>query len=418
MKKKLEELIARKQKFIKEAREKVKSSSSVDEVRSLGDQIEEAQRDIDEARAMLAEAEEQRADDAQGGEGELEQGGEDDQEQSEESIRARNFRPGMESRSFDLTANTARETRAKNFAKSGRMSVDTEETRATLVSSGKIATPTKVSGINDTPNVQVSSIVDMVKIENCAGMGANKVAYEKSVPTAATKTEGAAATASDPEYGYVTIQPETIVVLSKVSKEVRKQSPLNYTDKVEQAALTALRKKAAAIITAKLTASALNEHITATAINEKTLRNIAMNYGGNEGINGGAVLFLNKKDLVAFGDVRGTNEKKAVYEITPDSSNPNTGVIKDGGLSVRYCINSNCKPLTGTTADASKATPTMFYGDPTCFELDLFSAYEIVISEDRYVDELMLGIVGDAQLGGDVVVDKGFVLVDLPKSGS
>ena len=77
MKKKLEELIARKQKFIKEAREKVKNSSSVDEVRSLGDQIEEAQRDIDEARAMLAEAEEQRADDAQGKEETDEQGGED-----------------------------------------------------------------------------------------------------------------------------------------------------------------------------------------------------------------------------------------------------------------------------------------------------------------------------------------------------
>lgn len=130
------------------------------------------------------------------------------------------------------------------------------------------------------------------------------------------------------------------------------------------------------------------------------------------------MLFLNKLDLIAFGDVRGTNEKKAVYEIEPDTDNPNTGIIKDGGLSVRYCINSNLTACAGTAQSASSDTLTMFYGNPQCFELDLFSDYEIRISEDFAFDKLMDTIRGDVEIGGDVVVKNGFVALKIPKSAS
>ena len=136
-------------------------------------------------------------------------------------------------------------------------------------------------------------------------------------------------------------------------------------------------------------------------------------YGGEEDVVGGAVLFLNKKDLEAFGDVRGTNEKKAVYEITPDGANPNVGTIRDGGVTVRYCIVSNLTACSGT-AKAATAKKTMFYGDPRCFELDLFSNYEIQVSSDFAITSLMDTIVGDAELGGDVVVNHGFVALTIP----
>lgn len=430
MKKFLETLISRKQQAIANMRQRVKDSTDIDEVRSLGEQIEAAQAEIEEARAKLAECNERldntRAEMGEGeDDGEGGQEGEDDDEddQPDNNTRSRNFRPGRVVASFDTRDNApqgraAMERRAKAFAQTGRQSVPAAEARAVLVSGGHIATPTGVSGINDNFN-EVSSIVDMVNVVDCMGMGANKVAYMKASATAATKTEGGDANSSDPDEGYVTITPQTEAVVSTISKEVRKQSPLNYQQKVQKSALTALRKRAAAIITSKINASALNEKITTiTAIDAGTLRKIALNYGGNEEIAGGAVLFLNKKDLIAFGDVRGTNEKKAVYEITPDTGNPNTGIIKDGGLSVKYCINSNCTPLTGTTASASAATPTMFYGDPYCCELDLFSDYEIAVSDDRNIEKLMLTIVGDVQLGADVVVDKGFVSVVIPKTGA
>lgn len=428
MKKFLESLISRKQKAIESMRQRVKDSTDIDEVRSLGEQIEAAQAEIEEARAKLAECNSRlggvRAgmDDEEGQEDEGEDEGEEE-EQPDNNARSRNFAPGRAVASFDTRSNApqqarALEARAKAFAKTGRQAVPVTEARAVLVSGGKIATPTEVSGINDA-FTEVSSIVDMVKVVDCQGMGANKVAYMKASATGATKTEGAAITETDMDMGFVTITPQTEAVMSTISKEVRKQSPLNYAQKVRESALTALRKRAALLVTGKIKASALNEKITGiTAIGADTLRKIVLNYGGSEEVAGGAVLFLNKKDLIAFGDVRGTNEKKAVYEITPDTGNPNTGIIKDGGLSVRYCINSNCTALTGATASASADTVTMLYGNPHCCELDLFSDYEIAVSEDRNIEKLMLTIVGDVQLGADVVVDKGFVTVVLPKTGS
>ena len=415
MKKFLENLIARKQKEIDEMLKRSEASEDINEVRSIGQQIRKAQEEIEEARTQLAACsaglDNARAEAEEGEDAENE--GSEDEEEGEQPTnqRSRNFRPGVETRSFDLRGGQNRavmEKRANNFVKSGRISVDAEETRATLVSSGDIATPTGVSGINDSFD-RVSSIVDMVKVENCVGMGGNKVAYEKNVATAANKAEGAAAAESGPAFDFVEITPTTVAVLSKVSKEVRRQSPLNYTAKVQKSALTALRKKAAAMITDKIKASALNASVELAAIDEKTLRQVTLMYGGDETVEGGAVLFLNKNDLIAFGDVRGTNEKKAVYEITPDGNNPNTGTIKDGGLTVRYCINSNCAALSASGTAAAAAT--MFYGAPTACELDLFSPYEITLLEERFADQGMLGINGDVQLGADVVVDKGFVVV-------
>lgn len=292
------------------------------------------------------------------------------------------------------------EQRAAAFAASGRMKIDTAETRSVLVSSGKIATPTGVSGINDAFN-KVSSIVDQVKIVDCTGMGSNKVAFVKNIATADSTTEGSNYNESDPTFEFKTITPDTITVISYISKQVQKQSPLMYEAKVRDSALKALRKKAGNIIVSKIVGSDQTVDISTsvTAIDATALRKIAMNYGGDENVVGNAVLYLNKKDLIKFGDIRGTNEKKAVYEITPDTANPNTGIIRDGGLSVAYCINS------------SLTEGTMVYGQPMNCELDLFSDYEIAVSEDFKFNQGLLAIRGDVQLGADVVAAEGFVKV-------
>lgn len=295
---------------------------------------------------------------------------------------------------------TDEERAAAAFAKTNRMTIGAEQSRAALISSGKLATPTKVDGINDVVGAHVSSIIDLVKVVNCVGMGTHRVAYVAADAGAAgTQAEGSAAAEGGATYAYVDIKPTSVAVVDYISKQAKKQTPLQYSCKVREQALIALRKKAAAIATAALTASTL---VTAAkgsgaAISEKTLRNIALSYGGDESVVGGAVLFLNKADLLAFGDVRGTQDKKPVYEITPDAANPNTGTIKDGGLSVRYCINSN---LTAGT---------MYYGNPQALELDLFSDYEIKVSEDYAIIKLMDTIVGDVEIGADVVAAGGFV---------
>jgi HK97 family phage major capsid protein len=289
------------------------------------------------------------------------------------------------------------EERAKAFADTGKMTIENTDARAVLISSGKLATPTGVSGINDEIGAKVSSIVDFVKITDASGMSAYKVAYQTADSAAATQTEGAAYNASEPTFAFVEIKPQTEAVLSYISKQARKQTPLNYQQKVNDSALVALRKRAAKIVTDKIVASTINTKLYSVTLNETALRKIAFNYGGDESIVGAATLFINKADLVTLGDVRGS-DKKPVYEITPDSSNPNTGIIKDGGLSVPYCINSNL------------ASGTLIYGQPRCFELALFSNYEINVSEDFAFDKGLLAIRGDVELGGDVVVNGGFVV--------
>lgn len=315
-----------------------------------------------------------------------------------------------------------REKMAKDFAERGTFKKGTAETRAILVSSGDIATPTNVAG-DIRPNFEhVPSIVDMVDILDLEGSGSYKIPYEISISEADVTAEGAAYNSSDPQYDYVTLTPSTVTVYSEISKQVKKQTPVNYQTKVEDSAYKALRKKAAAIITNAIATSSLSKTVNISvasgkgAIDDKTLRNIALNYGSADAVMGDAVLMLTQEDLVAFGDVRSDTTLQAVYEITPDQANPNMGTIKDGGLVVRYILNSNLTPINGTAQPASgeDAIVGMIYGQPKCCALGLFSGYEVLVSEDFAFNKGMLAIRGDAEMDAKVQVLNGFNVVTLP----
>ena len=217
-------------------------------------------------------------------------------------------------------------------------------------------------------------------------------------------------TSSDPVYGFVTITPESYGILSSISNQVMKQSPLDYEGKIVDSAEKALRVRAANLITTEILGATLlakPSNLVVAAYDETTLRNVALSYGSDETIYGDAWLFLTKKDLIALGAVYASATKRPAYEIEPDMSNPNTGIIKQGGLSVRYCLNPNLTAL----ADADAGDVTMFYGQPECFELDLFSDYEVKVSEDYQFDKNMLTIRGTVDLGGDIIKKDGFIAV-------
>ncbi len=328
--------------------------------------------------------------------------------------------------SVDIGGNTDAdnfEERAKKFASTKRTSIATTQLRAALVSSGKLATPTAVSGINDTIGAKHSSIIDLVKIVDCGGMGSNKVAYiDTDADAAAEHTEGSAATAKEATFGYVEITPKTLATYAQISEQAKNQTPLQYEAKVQEQALISLRKAAVKLVISKLKASTLNKAVDASVssakkgiLDENTLTDFLLEYGGDESVVGEAVLFLNKKDLRAIGKIRGTQDKKKVYEIVPDGSNPNVGIIKDGGLSVKYCI---CSELAACvdTAQGSAAIPTMFYGNPQCLELDLFTDYQVKVSEEFAFTSLMDTILGSVSLGADVVAKNGFVSLTIPAS--
>ena len=314
----------------------------------------------------------------------------------------------MENMTNNNTQINAAEERANAFAASHRMTIDNKEARASvLVSGGTIAQPVGVSGINGTFPA-VSSIVDMVKIVDASNMGGGyKIAYQITDADASAHTEGADAAQSEPTFGLLSVQAYDVALVSYISNKVRRQSPLTYEQKVRESAMTALRKSASATIVAALRESTITQALSITAIDATTLRKIALAHGGDEAVVGSAVLMLNKADLIAFGDVRGTSEKKAVYEITPDAANPNTGIIKDGGLSVRYVINNNCTSVAAAEANGK----TMFYGNPQAIELAMFGDYEVATSEDYKFGQDMLTVRGTCSMGAAMGVYKGFVAV-------
>lgn len=316
------------------------------------------------------------------------------------------------------------ERRAQGLVESRRMTMDATETRNLLLSSGMIATPTEVGGINKPFNV-VSSIVDQVRVVDLTGCGEYKEAYITAWGEATANTEGTANTASEPTFKMASIKPFGLNITGYISREIAKQTPLAYADRVREGAMIALRQKLGkwivsgdgtaaifGVLNAKNTAGeAICTTVEMSTIDESTLKTIVFSYGGDENVGQNGRLYLSKKDLMAFGKVRGS-DKKAVYEVTPNGANPNTGIIKEGGLSVPYTINSECVALD----DAAAGKVSMFYGDPNNYKLGLFGNYEVRVDESYKFAEGLLTIRGDVTVGGNVVVDKGFVLVKKPAS--
>lgn len=318
------------------------------------------------------------------------------------------------------------EERANAFVKEHKTKATFEEMRSVLLSTGTLAKPTKVGGINEPFNT-VSSLVDQITVEDMTGVGSYKEAYVKAWQEAGAATDGTASTASDPTFRTAQFTPFLMDVLTYVSREIRKQTPLQYEEKVRKGALIALRKKANewiingngtaaiygiynAVNTEDVPEKIYDELDLTGQIGADTLRKIVFAYGGDENVGGNARLYLNKSDLIAFGDVRGTNEKKAVYEITPDGNNPNTGIIKDGGLSVPYTICSNVTGYNGATG-TSEGVKTMIYGDPSCYKLGLHGDFEIRDSEDYKFAEGLIAVRGEVMVSGNLTADKGMLVV-------
>lgn len=388
MKEKLNKLLTAKQEQRNTLQQSLIDSDDKEQRAAIGETLSKLAEEIADIEAMLEDVDQPAEQEAAG------ENPDTENTENNNNERGMNVMATMDMRKQD--DNKQAEARAKQLHESGKYVIDNTEARAVLVSAGKLATPTEVAGINDIMGARVSSIVDMVKIVDASGMGAYKVAYQLTDAAAATTAEGADYNESEPTFDFVEIVPQTETVIGYISKQARKQTPLAYAAKVNESALVGLRRRAAAIITEKTLASELNVKLDAIALDEKFLRKLALSYGGDESVVGAAVLQIAKADLIALGDVRGS-DKKPVYEITPDAANPNTGIIKDGGLAVTYVINSN---LAGKQV----------YGQMKNFELALFSNYEINVSDDFKFNKGLLAIAGDVQLGGDVTVQGGFVV--------
>ena len=320
---------------------------------------------------------------------------------------------------------------AEAFQRSGRHTyADIRSLLRAAVTTGStgVVGPTGVSGINDAIG-GMSALVDMLKVTDCTGMTGYKVSLMTGdAADAAAITEGSAPTESEPTFDSVTLTPTNYGTIGYVSKEIRKQSPLNYEEKVRESARRALRRKLNAVAANAILASTLNTTHALEAdksattgsvlFDEKLLSNIILAYGGDEGVEGSACLYLNKADLLAFAAIRGKNEYLPVYSITPDAANPSTGIIKDNnGLSCRYCLSKDLTALSTATLTTT-ATKHMFYGNPQCAELALWGGFEVEVNEGYKFAEGLLTVRGEVTADVDVTVKNGFVVVTAKKAAA
>lgn len=318
-----------------------------------------------------------------------------------------------------------------------------QEVRRAVMNSVTVATGTLVeptgagSNVRDPLGNMASSIVDQVYVQDLTGLGSYMEPYVISELDArggkVTTTAGTARTQStDPTFGYAVIKPYEMTVTTFVDRNISNLTPANYYAKIYNMAMRALRRKLAGLIVngdgqsspdmygiknaTNKDGSAIYAGVDVSKVDESLLDTLYFAYGSDAATGPSARLYLNKADLAAIGKLR-NNDKDRVFKIRPDSANANTGTIEDGGVIVPYTIVPDLTALSGSTAGAS-AIQTMVYGDPLNYELGLFGDYSIRVDESVKAVERMVAILGDVFVGGNLVVDKGFVVANLPKKAT
>ncbi|MFR1050275.1 MAG: phage major capsid protein [Lachnospirales bacterium] len=333
------------------------------------------------------------------------------------------------------------EGRANDLRSGGEVTFAQDEVRrfirnAVTLATETLAEPTGVDGtIRDAMGNVPGSIIDRVSVMDLTGMGSFLVPYSISDLTATggkvkTNAGTARSAGADPSLAYAELRPYEVNVTQYIDRNISRLTPVAYYNYIQSMSMRAMRRKVAALIangdgqsspdmhgikTAKNKAgSAICAGVDISAINENIMDDLFFAYGSDEACGENAYLFLNKLDLKAIGKLR-NGDKNKIFKITRTSANE--GVIDDSGSTTPYSILKDLTALSTTTAASGAATPTMIYGDPANYLLGLFGGFTIRIDQSYKAAERLDTILGDVLVGGNVVVDKGFVIANLPKSG-
>ena len=291
---------------------------------------------------------------------------------------------------------------------------DLMESRTIKVSSDEILLPQHVDGtLAPYPFKTYSDIVDKVHVINLNGGETYTKSFVKSYGVAGTTNEGEAYSETEPTYGYVTIPKVKITAYTEVTEELEKLPLIDYQSEVLKNINVSLRKKIAdeiingdgstnnftGILSSNATALKDQTDLEISEINENTLDDIVFAYGGDEAIENGACLILNKNDLRAFAKLR-TPEGRKVHTI--DYVNNTI----DG---IPYIISSNVKALTDPKT--SVGDYTIIYGSLLNYEVPIFSSVEVAKSTDYKFKDGIICYKASVFLGGNVIGYKGFVRV-------
>ena len=291
---------------------------------------------------------------------------------------------------------------------------DLMENRTIKVSSDEVLLPEHVdSTLAPYPYKPVSELVDRVHTINLQGGETYTKSYVKSYGEAGTTEEGASYTETEPHYGYVTIPKVKVTAYTEITEELEKLPAINYQAEVIKNINISLRKKISqqiikgdgttnnftGIFSDKADALKDQADLEISAIDENTLDDIVFAYGGDEAIENGACLIINKNDLRAFAKLR-TKEGRKVHNI--DYVNQTI----DG---IPYVLNGNCSALSDPSTGVG--TYCIAYGSLFNYEVPIFSNVEIGKSTDYKFKDGIICYKASVFTGGNVVGYKGFVRV-------
>lgn len=287
------------------------------------------------------------------------------------------------------------------------------EKRAVTVSGGSLIIPKHESNTLNPSFNEISGIINQVNAVPLPGGDTYSKGYEKPIGEGDYSAEGADYNESEPTFGYVDIVKAKITVYAEITEEVKKLPAVDYASRVYAAVMNMLRKKIAKQIFVgagganKLmgilaSIDPLTNDIDIDAIDADTLTKIVFGYGGDEDVEGSATLYVNKKTLQAFAEVRGT-DSKPVYKIVMNGNSGTIGYV-DGSLTVPYTLSSILTTFATTAEDAFFGV----YGNPMLYELATFSDVEILESRDYKFKSGQIAYRGSVFVGGSPAAYKGF----------
>lgn len=288
------------------------------------------------------------------------------------------------------------------------------ESRVIQVSSEEILLPEHTaSGLAPVPFAQVSTLVDRVNVINLNGGETYKKSFVKNNGIAGTTLEGQPYSETEPAFGYLTISKVKITAYTEITEELEKLPAIPYQAEVLRNINISLKKKISeqilrgagttntftGIFSDAAVALADTTPLEIEAITDSTLDDIVFAYGGDEEVEGGAVLILNKNDLRAFARLK-TPEGRKVHSI--DYVNKTI----DG---IPYIINSNCKAISDSNTVAGEYG--IAYGALKNYEVPVFSPVEIGKSTDYKFKDGIISYKASVFTGGNVVGYNGFLRI-------
>jgi len=275
---------------------------------------------------------------------------------------------------------------------------------------------------------EVSSLIDLVRIFPRIGGEAFERSYVRGYGEGQEVADDADYHESDTEFGFVRIGKSKVTVYTEEDEGVLKLPDIDYDAEVVNGVRVALRKRIARQILVgpgtanRLTGIFASNYSSAdpkagaidpatdlqlATIDDGTLDEIIFSYGGEEDVESGAALILNKQDLKAFAKLRDGNGNR-VHTI---SYNGNTGLI-DG---IPFIVNSACGVLSA--AGTAPGTYCMAYGHLSNYGLAIFSDIDIQRSTDYQFRSVQVAHRGSVYVGGNVIKWNGFVRVKKAAGG-